>query len=69
MSVVGGSPSFCWQCNRMLRIAPGAGDGVRKYYAIFVRDKGDVVHRIHGDCLIEAKADGHKLVVMPGAGA
>jgi hypothetical protein len=62
MPVLRGSPSFCWQCNRLLRIAKSDDDGVRCYYGITVRDKGGADHRIHGDCLPDAKADGCKLV-------
>ena len=61
MPTVSGGPSFCWQCNRQLHRAPGKGLGL--FYALTVRDKGDHEHRIHGDCLIEAKADGCKLVL------
>jgi hypothetical protein len=56
----GGAPSFCWVCNRQLQRAPGKGLGL--FYFHVVADRGGHEHRIHGDCLQQAKADGAKLV-------
>jgi len=54
-----GAPSFCWQCRRQLRRAPGKGLGL--FYFELVRDRDGVEHRVHASpCLEEAEADGNK---------
>ena len=58
--VVTGSPTFCWQCMNTLQHAPGKGQG--RYYAHTVTGWDGYKHRVHGDCLTLALADGCKLV-------
>jgi hypothetical protein len=56
-----GAPSFCWNCHRQLRRAPGRGLGL--FYFQLVRDPDGVEHRVHGGvCLFDAVAAGSKLV-------
>lgn len=55
-----GAPSFCWHCNRQLQRAPGKREG--RFYFHLVRDPLNHEHRVHGDCLALAQADGAKLV-------
>ena len=53
-----GAPTFCWQCNRQLHRAPGKGLGLFFFELVLGTDGHQ--HRIHQDCLPDAKADGHK---------
>lgn len=55
----GGPPSFCWYCMKQLQRAGGVGKGLF-YYAV-VEDAGGQ-HRVHGDCVERAVADGAKEV-------
>lgn len=55
-----GAPTFCWHCNRQLQRAPGKGLGL--FYFARVADKAGVPHRVHGDCIRPAVADGAKLL-------
>lgn len=62
-----GAPSFCWVCNRQLQRAPGKGLGL--FYFLVVADRSGHEHRIHGDCLREAQADGSRLVTEDACSA
>lgn len=53
-----GAPSFCWHCGRQLQRAPGKGLGL--VYFHLVQDRAGSDHRVHGDCLKPAVADGAK---------
>lgn len=58
-----GGPSFCWVCNKQLQRAAGKGLGLFYFHRVFdPKDPDKVPHRIHGDCLKEAKNDGLKMV-------
>lgn len=54
-----GAPTFCWQCGRQLRRAPGKGKGL--FYFDLIEERGSgVMHRVHGACTKLAIADGHR---------
>jgi hypothetical protein len=58
---VGAGKSRCWVCGRQLQRAPGKGKGL--FYYLLVWDKNVGTHRIHADCLDQAKQDGLELVL------
>ncbi len=55
-----GAPSFCWHCFKQLHRAPGRGQGL--FFFALVLGPDGVQHRVHGDCVRLAQADGAKLV-------
>ncbi len=48
-----GGPSFCWHCNKQLMLMKGGG-----FAFGLVRDKANVEHRVHKQCLPRAVAEG-----------
>jgi hypothetical protein len=53
-------PTFCWQCDKKLRSAPGKGEGLY-FFDLVLGDDGHQ-HRVHGRCVKRAEDDGHKLI-------
>lgn len=62
-----GAPSFCWVCFKQLQRAPGKGKGL--FFFLRVVGADGEQHRIHGDCLADAKAEGAKLIQTEGVPA
>lgn len=55
-----GSPTFCWHCQSVLRQVK---DRPGVYYFVLARDEIGHEHRLHAQCLADAKKD-HQLTVL-----